>query len=260
MSQGDVFTSEDGLAAGPLEEKTRAALRGLCADLSRELGKKLEAVVLHGSAARGDYIPGRSDVNVLVVVDAVTLEACDAALAPWRMSQRDAPIVVDLMTTTDLERSTDVFPLRFLNMQRGHTVLWGEDVLGGLDIQWDHLRLRVEQVIKVLLFDLRETYMRHASRPEVLGGALSRAFGSYLIAVGALLFLKDGDWWLSGKEKIAEVAARELDLDEPLMEKLLELHRGELEPTPAQVRSLYESFMALVEVTADVVDQLEEQE
>ncbi len=260
MSQADVFTSEEGLAKGPLEDSARAALRGLCADLSGALGGSLRAIVLHGSAAREDYIPGRSDVNVLVVVDEVTLDACDSALAPWRVAQRDAPVVIELMTTRDLERSTDVFPLRFLNMQRGHSTLWGEDVLSELDIRWDHLRLRVEQLIKELLFELRETYMRHASRPELLGGALSRAYGSYLLGVGALLYLRDGEWWLSGKEKIAEVAARELELDAKLLGKLLELHRGDLDPSPGQVRSLYESFMALVELTADAVDRLEEQE
>jgi predicted nucleotidyltransferase len=36
-------------------------------------------VVLHGSLALGDYLPGRSDIDLLVVVDAGRMAAASSA-------------------------------------------------------------------------------------------------------------------------------------------------------------------------------------
>lgn len=48
---------------------------------SRALGDALAAVVLHGSLTLGDYLPGRSDIDLLVVVDDPLTDAHLAGLA-----------------------------------------------------------------------------------------------------------------------------------------------------------------------------------
>ena len=81
-----------------------------------------------------------------------------------------------------------------------------------------------------------------------------------LFAMGALMFLEDGQWWVSGKEKIAQAMVRELEVDQQLIEKLEALRRGQLEPTPEQTRTLFDHFLRLVELAADRADAMQRQE
>jgi hypothetical protein len=65
------------------------------------LGDALAAVVLHGSLALGGYVPGRSDIDLLVLVDEPLADAQLAALAgAARTEPPKAPARVDLRVVT----------------------------------------------------------------------------------------------------------------------------------------------------------------
>jgi predicted nucleotidyltransferase len=74
-----------GDAAG---EKLAGELVGECATI---LGNRLVAAVLHGSLATGSYVPGRSDVDLLIVVE--DAPADDELLALRDLVIRSAPRV-----------------------------------------------------------------------------------------------------------------------------------------------------------------------
>ncbi len=246
------------LAALDLPTKLVDALVRFSEEAASSLGKELVCLALYGSVVRDAYDPERSDLNVLVVTKSSGVGVCDALQTPWSVLQRSCAARLMLVTTTDLESSTDVFPLRFLDIQRSHLIIWGEDVVSGLDIAWDHLRLRVEQEIKQLLFDLRHKYLHFSQgRPEVLGRLLGEKFGAFLVALGALLYLRDAQWWLSGKDTIAAAAVDALGLDDALLERLLLLHRRQFHPSAEQIHTLYDHFLAIVEDVAMTVDRLE---
>src|SRR2546430_11267254 len=68
------------------------------AEVARALGKRLVALLLYGSWARGTHVPDRSDVNTLLICDTVD-EALFAALAPAvRDSTRAGPLPPPLST------------------------------------------------------------------------------------------------------------------------------------------------------------------
>jgi predicted nucleotidyltransferase len=87
-------------SAVPVEEASRFAgtLAGACAVA---LGPAVTGVILHGSVTLDDYVPGRSDVDLLVVVDDPLTDAQVAALTEamegWRPR---APGRVDLRVVT----------------------------------------------------------------------------------------------------------------------------------------------------------------
>ena len=242
----------EGQLPAPIEQ----ALSALTLALKDTLGDALRSVVLYGSGARGDYDAQHSDLNLLVVLDEVTTASCDAMMAPLHAAQRTALVHVELVTPKDIARSADVFPLKFLDIQRHHRVLLGQDPLQGVQIAWDHLRLRVEQQIKSLMFELRAYYLTHKQRPELLQRKIAQGMGTFLVSVGALLYLRDPQWWITGKAQVAEQAIEQLDLDRPLMTQLLAVHRHSAKLTAAQVNELYDHFMALVDQAADIVDEL----
>jgi predicted nucleotidyltransferase len=67
------------------------------------LGKTVAGVILHGSLTLGDYVPGRSDVDLLMVIDDPPSDARLAALTEALASRRaEAPGPVDLRLVTRL--------------------------------------------------------------------------------------------------------------------------------------------------------------
>ena len=59
-------------------------LEELVAQLQKVYGGQLRTVVLYGSAAAGEHIAKRSDYNVLVIVDALTMQHMRAEAAVAR--------------------------------------------------------------------------------------------------------------------------------------------------------------------------------
>ncbi|MEC9398165.1 MAG: hypothetical protein VX475_11120, partial [Myxococcota bacterium] len=170
------------------------------------------------------------------------------------------PLHAEIITPQDLQRSADVFPLKFLDIQRNHLVLVGDDPLEGVEIAWDHLRLRVEQELKGVMFSLRRHYLIYERQPDQLVRTMSEQLSAFLIGLGALMFLRDGQWWLSGKEAIARAVPESFGIDEGVLESLLALKRRELELDAEELQVLYGAFMVAAEEVADIVDRLGEEE
>jgi predicted nucleotidyltransferase len=118
-------------SAVPVEEAARFAetLAGSCATA---LGESVAGVILHGSLTLDDYVPGRSDVDLLVVVDEPLSDEQVAALteAVERLRPR-APGRVDLRVVTrqvaasptpapPMELSIEVTPGSGLAVERRH--------------------------------------------------------------------------------------------------------------------------------------------
>src|SRR5438034_11259904 len=91
------------------------ALRRLVQGLIEALGPRLRSVVLYGSAARGDFHEGTSDLNVLLVLedlDPATLETLSPSVARWCAKGHHAP---RLFSPALIAESADVFPIEFLD-------------------------------------------------------------------------------------------------------------------------------------------------
>lgn len=141
------------------------------------------AAVLYGSGARGEYLAGVSDINLLVVTESLrpeTLRRLSGALQGlWRQHQRP-PLLVE---RTEWERATDVFPIEITDMLRIREVLRGQDPLSGLTVDPADLRRVLEQEFRGKLLRLRQIYALHSGDPRALGEA-----GVHTVASVAALF------------------------------------------------------------------------
>jgi len=238
-----------------LPSSVRERLEQFSNQLSDALGEQLVSLVLYGSLAKGEYTQTRSNVNVLLVLKEVTVEQLDKAVSPVQQGFRDLALAIMVLTEDDLRRSTDVFPIKFQDIQQHHLMLRGKDVLADLHIARDHLRLRCEQEMKNLLFRLRQLYLHRAHRPELLEGTLSSTIPSFLGDLSALLMLKTGHT-PTGNKAVADAASRELGLDGKTLRAVMDLKSGSYKPHRTEMKDLYASFMAAVARAADIVDGL----
>jgi predicted nucleotidyltransferase len=245
------MTSSD-TAEAALPAVVREGQARLCTQLQETFGKQLVSVVLYGGLAKGEYVPDTSDVNVMIVLDEVTVSALDKAAPIIQGCVRDFRLSAMLLSESDLRRSTEVFPVKFLDMQRHHRILWGKEVFAGLTIARDFVRLRCAQEITNLLLRLRQFYVQRAHRPELIESTLTRAISSFLTSLNTLVELKAGQE-APTKSAVIE-AAEKIGLDGQALRDVFALKRGELKPNPEELKRLYDLFMTTVQQAAALVD------
>jgi hypothetical protein len=142
-------------------------LTELVSRLKEASGKNLESVILYGSAARGDFRPGASDLNILCAVAVIDLSELQrlAPVVTWWTHEMHEPAPLFFLTE-ELRRSTDVFAIESLDIKRSHRVLFGKDVVADLEIPMNLHRVEVEHELRQLLLKLRQ-HVLHAGRNEM---------------------------------------------------------------------------------------------
>jgi hypothetical protein len=232
-----------------------AILERFVDDVRGLYGEDLVAVVLYGSAVTGEHIPGRSDLNLLVLLRAVTaghLRRAHPRIARWRKAGIVAPLFLD---PHYLETSTDVFPLELLDLQGQHRVLYGSDeVLRGLRVDPGNLRLQCEQELRGKLLRLRQVYLETAGDARRVAALLTESVSSFLVLLRALLRLA-GRPVPSGREAVLADAAA-LGLPTAAMRDVLGLRRGEIRIRGAEADRLFDRYLAEVERLVEAGDRL----
>src|SRR2546423_6574113 len=183
-------------------------LKNLVERLHEALGANLESVIVYGSAARGDFREGRSDLNVMCTVRSLAIEEL-ARIAPvvkwWTGSERQpAPL---FFTKEELERSADVFAIELLDMQENHRVLYGSDVIAGIHVPLNLHRIQVERDLRTVVIKLRQHFLHDATSPRELSAIVAKSFSSVITLLRHTLIAVEEKCPTAQKELIAKVAA-----------------------------------------------------
>ncbi|MEK7477129.1 MAG: nucleotidyltransferase domain-containing protein [Candidatus Coatesbacteria bacterium] len=148
-------------------------------DLTRIWGESLKSVVLYGSAASGDHHRD-SDYNLLVVVatiDPARIRDAAKVTRGWTRGGNPPPL---LMTPEFLANSADAYPLEWLDMLDHHRVLAGEDLVAGLAVNDQNLRLELERELKSAWLKLLGRYQAAAASPSEVRELMVRSSSTFL--------------------------------------------------------------------------------
>jgi len=153
------------------------------------LGDRLVALLLYGSAARGTHVPGRSDVNTLLICDAVD-DALFARLEPavrdWGRAGHPAPLI---LTEREWRTSADAFPIEYEDIREAHRVLAGRDPWRGVTVQREHLRGQLEHELMGKLVRLRQAYAALRGDPKQLARVIVGSAAGFFTMLRATLRL-----------------------------------------------------------------------
>ncbi len=148
------------------------------------------SAVLYGSAARGDFVPGWSDINLLVVAEALSpevLRGLGRSLGEWRKSGGEPPL---LITRAEWDRASDVFPIEITDMRAAHTLLRGANPLDGVQVSPSDLREALERELRGKLMRLRQGYAARSSDQSALGALAARSSSTVLVLLRGVLSLE----------------------------------------------------------------------
>ena len=190
----------------------------------------LVSILLYGSAAGGEYRPGRSDLNFLIVLTENGIEQLDRAVdavAKWRKRRVAVPLFV---TEPYIRGSLDVFPIEYLGMQRRHKCVYGPDVLEGCTFDPEHVRLQCEREIKGKLLLLREGFLDAGGSARGLKQLISASLPAFAAIFAALLFFKGRDV-PTAKQAVLESGCDLAGLDAGVFEELRKVREGTVKPS-----------------------------
>lgn len=195
-----------------LPTTTKSKLDELRDTLVAALGDDLEALVVYGSAVRGGFVEGRSDIDLLVVLrhdERALLEKIGGVLLLARTSSR---IESMLLRGDELAKAADVFPLLYDDVRSRHALLHGKDPFAGLEIANTHRRLRIEQELREARIRLRLVLSEAPLLPRLLNGAVARKVKQLRSPLHALLRLR-GREVDDGTEAVMRDACKLYDAD-----------------------------------------------
>lgn len=216
-------------------------------------GDKLISVVLYGTAASGEYALKHSNINVAVVLEDASIEAL--AGCAGILNKRKFRAINPIFFTEDyIKRSTDVFPIEFLDMKENNIILYGRDILKDLDISIKNLRFQCEQELKSKIINLKRVYLR-TKNFSLLKNILFKSITSAIHILRNIIRLK-GKAPAYAKEDVVDLVGREFGVDVSALQKILDARIKNTRLAHAEAVSLFSSLIGTLEIISDKIDRM----
>lgn len=230
-----------------INAQARERLDPMLAALDRELPAGYSALV-YGSAVRGDYVPDRSDVNVLLVMETLSpavVRAIGRGVTP--LGTASPPL---LLTRREWARTTDTFPLEITDMRLAYDMARGADLLAGLEVDPADLRRALEREVRGKVIRLRQGYAGLAEDPEGLGALVRAGAPTLELVARCSLVLLDRPQG-SSAEATLRSAADALGVE---AEPFLMVRAARLDSTMTVDGSGIEKLLDVLERVAEILD------
>jgi predicted nucleotidyltransferase len=160
---------------------TQAKLTDLVSRMKEFAAENLESMILYGSGARGDFHEGHSDLNVLCVLRSLNARELTrvSPVVHWWCKDQNEPAPL-FFTSEELRASADVFSIELLDMQESRRILFGADVIAGIDVPMNLHRVQVEHDLRTLLLRLRQHLLLTGQKESELRTAAAKSSSSAL--------------------------------------------------------------------------------
>ena len=224
-------------------------------DYKNTFSDNLIAIILYGSAARGEYIYKKSDINFLMVLSEPGIKKLRDAL-PFISKWKKRNVSIPLMLTPEYIKSAlDSFPIEFMNMKQNYRVIYGEDVLAKIEIHPEYLRLQCEREIRGKLLWLREGYLNTNGKAALIKSLFKVSLPAFSSIFSALLFLKDEEV-PELKRQIFIKTSGVFNLDSKVFENIFSLENKKPKLKKEQIYELMEQYIEQIAKLTDITDKL----
>ncbi len=238
-----------------LPEDVHENLTQYVEQIAQSWSADLGGLILFGSAARGDFIVGRSNINLLLVIKNLSVDLMQRAgelHKQWGKHQIIAPL---LMTEADLVRSRNVFPLEFLQMIQSHVLLIGHDPFGEEQLDPTRLGWQCEQELMANLLRLRQRFIEGEGRIEAIHALLILSISAVLPSIRGLLYVL-GHPSKESDAQTLEMLPVTLDFDPTVLMEILNMKKGLRSPGAHEWLKAFERYLQTIELLMHRVQEI----
>jgi len=223
--------------------------------LKEVFGRTLKSVDLYGSGARGDYVPGKSDLNFLVCLTEEGMGKLDGVwplVSLWQKKRIALPI---FLTAEFINASADVFPIEYLNMKLHYRHLYGDDILKELEINPEHLRLELEREFRGKLLNLWQGYVASKGKERILNDLVHSSISAFASFFAALIYVW-GEEVPAHRRKIFVLVEQRLDIKKGVLERCLDVREGKQRLRRGEIEELYRDYLEVIRQVCRYIDKM----
>jgi hypothetical protein len=251
-----------------IPEKSRDVALRFTDRMIEAFSDNLDSIILYGSAASrkdlttgrhdstmgGEFIEGKSDINILITlhsVRAVDLNIITDNGKKFFKKGLAAPLVFE---KDHIANSLDTFPIEFSDMKKRHIVLHGPDPLEQAVIDPRNLRFECERELKSILVNLRRGFLQTDGNREALEALLGKSLSSVLAACRGLL-------WLAGHTppddipSLLSMLQDKYKIEISAIERVWRLRKGESGAT-ALLETIFDDYTRNIAKLSAIVDRM----
>jgi hypothetical protein len=235
-----------------LPEQTQKLLQAYSKNVKGVFGDQLEGLLLYGSAVRGEFLPGRSNLNLLLVVtgyDAAMLKRYEPVHKRW---SKEGIIIPLFLTAEEIRTSSALFPVEFLEIQEHHRVLGGRDPFVGFHVDAGRVGDGVMQGLAGHVLRLRQRFAESGGANDAVMILLPLAVTSIIPLLRGIQRMRGWPVITQSDAVIKDVGDR-LQLDLQGLHEALMLKRGIISPGPSEIPRVFDRYLRAATMLGEAV-------
>jgi hypothetical protein len=157
------------------------------------------------------------------------------------------------MTEDEAQNSTDSFPIEFRDMQDHRRVLYGMDVIAGLQVDPKYYRAQLEHELRSKLFRLRQQGAAVLSDPAALVRLCVDSVSTFCVLGRHALLVTGIDGGTDRRALVAQFG-KVLKLDTRPFDVLLDIREKKTDSIPGDSGELFAQYLESVRKMIEFVD------
>jgi len=238
-------------------EKLNSHVRKIAVPFSEAMvrlhGDNLKSISLYGSAVGEDFIPKKSNVNLLFVMERIDPSDLKKSLRLVGQGRKKG-IIPLFLTVEHMKSSADTFPIEFLEIKENYILLYGNDILKELEVNSQNVRLQCEQQLKGGLIRLYQVYLETGMREKKIRFLLINSLTSFIPIFRSLLRLK-GKVLPTKKKDIIGDLGKEFTINADIFLKVLQMKEGK--KIEDNLEKLFGDYLEEIEKLCILCDRME---
>lgn len=229
-------------------------LKELIDRLGNAHGNNLKSIVLYGEAVEGEQLNDDAPKKVLIVLEEITpaaLKSGQAVAEWWRNEGNPLPVY---FTTDEIQDSSDVFPIEFIDMSRIRHVLYGQDPFNQLQILTHNLRHQLEYELRGKLLRLRSLYLPASKNPNRLATLMADSLDSFVVLFRHVLAMIGAEVPAEKNATLIKIAD-ELKLDKKVFARIAKYAADEEVWLESEINETFGAYLKLLERVIQTVNQ-----
>ncbi|MEK7273649.1 MAG: hypothetical protein AAB110_00185 [Candidatus Desantisbacteria bacterium] len=217
----------------------------------------LKSIMIYGSAAQGeDFVIGHSNINLLVILNEITLLDLKKGAKLVSIGKRQKKIIPLFLTLQHIDTSSDVFPVEFMEMKENHVVVYGDEIFDSIVIHSENVRLQCESTLKGQIIKLRQGYLELMAKPELLKRLMIDSLTGLMPTIRNILRLKGKVTVAIKKNEVIGQLEKEYGIDTSSLLKVLGSKLKVTKLVGNEVESVFEQYLNVIQKLAIAVDKL----